>query len=496
MSVDLVLSPSHRLPADVRAAARDATERIEALASAVPGVAFTRVDPTELDDAQRAALPVRERTIVREEGGLRVARNVTAGLVVRVGDRTTSVDLEDARAFEACEFRLAHALWRLTEDRSALVAVASSTPRLSSAEAHLEYQQLQLFAPTGSDVFSGARDQLVRSGFDVVHVDPERPRWPREMDALVWLQPRREIDSVLARTVEHLRDGGGACIAGQHFELVAKQLEGSDLELVHWPRPTNCDLDARWFADVGASVARSIVLDDLVFASEADVRAESEARGKVTERQDSAPPFQVRVGSSTFAPGPPTEGLRDLPWYGGDPVVLDRERLEATGLSARVLLRASSRAWTFPWKGGFVPADVLEGPSEAAPAEPDAPLAVEVEGAFPAVDGAGHAVPGSAVGAERGRLVLLGSSSLFTNGNLFDERFGSRELLTAIAAHLALPEDVAVLAEPTERTASLGFVEERERLAARAYALAAPLVVALLLGLVRLVANARRRVRA
>lgn len=499
--IEFVLPAAHRLPADLRAATRAALAHVNELESAVPGLEFDRIDPDTLEPTERARLPLPERTVVREVDGVRTARRLRLGLIVTVGDRTEAIEFEDARAFEVLDFRLAHALWRATTGERSTVAVASTTPRLSSAEAHLEFQQLQLFAPTGSDVFSAARERLARDGFDVAHLDADAPRLPLDTDALVWLQPRRSIVAVLDVLANHVHGGGSAFVAGQAHELVARQLEGRDLELVHWPRPTNDDLDALWFADIGASVASDLVFDALVFDDRADVRTESDARGRSTAQQDSALPFQVRVSAASHAPGSMLDGLRDLPWYGGGALVLDEAQLTERGLRARVLVTTSTAAWTYNWQGGYLTPDVLEGRGDGVLRDGARALVAEITGTFPAVDEEGHALAGDAPTApatapvREGRLVLASSSALFANGRLFDERFGTRELLTSIVADLALPRDLATLARGSERHASIGLVEPDARLRWRGLALVAAPLLALLLGLARRLATVQQRRR-
>lgn len=486
VEVELVLPADHRLPADVRSAARPALARLRALAGAVDGLRASRVDSAALErDDPALALP--SRTLVTRENDVVRARRVRMGLVVRGGERVETIELEDARAFEQLDFRLGHALWRLANDTRARVAFAASTPRLSSAEAHTEFQQLQLFAPTGDDVFSAARERLVRDGFEIVHIDPIQPAGGlTDVDALVWLQPRRSTIGMLGVLADVLRAGGGALVAGQAHEIVARQLEGRDLETAYWPRPTNADLNELWFADLGAVVVPVIVLDELVVADRADVRSDSDARGRVMSTQDRALPFQVRVSSSTFAEDGPLAGLRDLPWFGGNLVEIDSARMDALDLRTRVLASSGPNAWLHAWTGGYLTEPVLAGDDDAVAHMGAVPLVTEITGRFPAALPSGRA--GDVDGADEGRLVLAGSSMLFANGHLGDERFGARGALTALTAALALPDEVAVLARRGERATGLGAVADARRTFWRSAGLAfAPLLALVVLLARRLV---------
>jgi hypothetical protein len=260
---------------------------------------------------------------------------------------------------------------------------------------------------------------------------------------------------------------------------------------VHWPRPTVADLDELWLAELGAPIANAILFDRVVFDDESDTTD----RGTDTRRSRrgaGAPSFQVRAG--------------DFAWHGGSYVALDAAALARNGLAARVLLAASPRAWSFAWDGGNLPADVLAGPTELAPARAEAPLVVEVTGAFPSIDenglvafpsndenGAVRASPSE----KEGRLVLAASSQFLANGNLHDARFGAPEFLVETVAGLALPSEIAALAAHGSRPPRLEDVDEDVRLAWRAFVTSAAPVAALVLWLLRCLwrASLRRRER-
>jgi len=486
LRIELVAPATHRMPAEIRAAVRDAASRLRSLGARVDGASFARVDANALaPDHPGLALPL--RTLTSSEGEVERARRVRTGLVVRAGDaEPIAIELEDARAFERLDFRLGHALWRATTGERARVGFAASTPRLSSAEAHMEFQRLQLFAPSGSDVFSAAREQLVRDGFEVLFVDQDAPATDAGFDALVWLQPRRDTSAMLGVLARHLADGGGALVAGQAHEVVARQLEGRDLETVYWPRPTNADLDQLWFEDIGARVPTELVFDELVFVDRAEVRSESDARGRVLSTQDRALAFQVRASSAAFAGDSPLAGARDLPWFGGNPIAFDRARLAERGLTARALATTGPEAWRYAWDGGYLDDAVLAGSGDAIERDGALPLVAEVTGRFPLADAAGRAT--DAVGAADGRLILAGSSALFANGRLGDARFGTRAALTSTVASLALPDDLAALARPRARANGLGAVDDDARVAWRTIGLAFAPLFALLLGLARFAA--------
>jgi hypothetical protein len=504
-----------------------------------------RIAPDELGPAERALLA--ERGVTPHEsavsdGDTTTVRRFYASLLLQRGTREEHVDLADDGALETLEYRLALALSVLGGAERPRIAFASDVPRLSAAEAYEEYQQQGLFAPKGTDVYALAREVLRAAGVEVVHVDPRAPAIPDGTDALVWLQPRRPIEPMIEAFVRYLVGGGKALLAVQHFNIESLQHRGSDFELVYWPQPQSPDVEFLYFPELSIELVREVVFDELSTPITTETKVRGRRAGKDFERQASALPFLVRASAANFDPrSSVTATLGDQAFLWTSYLRSDPARLAELGLSARTLITTSQRSWTYPWKSGWLPEDVLAGPPPgpggAGAYQPHLPLAVLFEGAFPApskplrmpfsvpaapapeseaegaetaggeeasappAEEASAATQGDAEGGETpqesapaelpwpapapGKLLFLACSELFKNHRILDPDFRGADLLWNATLSLALEPELAAVATRRARAPGFGYVAPERRLALRAAVLGAgPLaLLALALGL-------------
>ncbi len=470
------------------------------------------VRPEDLDDAARDALatagvePLRV-TSTRDE--VTEVRTAWSALRLVAGEREVVLAFPDPPSHEAAEFRVALALQNLHTGRAPHVAFASDTPRLSAAERHRYYQEQGLIPPQGKDEYSQARALLEQAGFRVSHVDPERGRLPDDLDALVWLQPRRPMERMIEATAGLLYRGGRVLLAAQHFVIQPQQFRGANFDFVYWPRPQNPDLETYYLPETGLELVREVLLDRESLA------VDLESQVNATERRDfrtmrTALPFLVRAAASRFdRESPVTAALGDQAFLAASFLDWDEERVAELGLEVDVLMTTSPDAWTYAWTGGFLPEDVLAGP----PAEDDGasrrgplPLAVDVTGTFPWPTRAFSRTPGQELGPygvteptdERapGRLVLLACSELFKDERLatLAPEFRGDHLLLDATASLALDEELASVLRRRPVARGFGRLPEESRMRWRATVVLGAPAAYLLLGLFR--AFARRRAAA
>jgi hypothetical protein len=504
LEIQWIVSEPAALPGDMRAASRRARTLCQALVRDANDVTLERIDPDALEPARAselAALGVERFRAVSEEGAQTSVTDFWSSVVLRAGERAERLDFPDGLAFEDFAFRLGFALWRLAGNEAPQIALATDTPRLSPAEAHQEYQQRRLFAPSGTDVYSLARAALERADFAVAHVDPAEARLPADTDAVCWLQPRRPVEPMLEALALYLHGGGAAFVAGQHFVLQPQQHKGREFETVWWPQPQFLDLEQLYLPDLGVELVREVLFDELRFAAPLLTYVNRDPQARDYERQDAALPFLVRASSARFADDPTVRGIGDQAFPFPARIALDPERLGGLGLIAEVLIETSDQAWSYPWDGGFLPPDAIAAASpELAPAVGAVPLYVRVRGAFPLpapdlVPRPDDQPPPIPPPPGDGELLLIGGTSLFQNDRLLDPEYRADRLLVNAAASLCLPEDLAQLAGRRGVREGLDFVPETERLAWRARVLASGPLALLLLGLALRAHDAWRRRR-
>lgn len=411
-------------------------------------------------------LALDERRALEERGvrPLRVARRSEAGasvqtlfaaLVLESGGTRTVLEFPNELAFEWLELRLANALWTLERGRAPRVAFAADLPQLTPAEAHVEYRQKGLFAPSGTDVYGLAKELLRLCGFDVVHVNPRTPEPldPNDRpELLIWMQPRRPIAPMLALVVDHLRAGGHAALLAQHFVMRSRQPQEAGLAVRHWPEPKYTDLESGWLADLGVRLERTVLFDRRAGALTVTSNVERADGSRAQERATSIQPYLIRAVAENWADDPRSARLGDALFASAARLVVDEPALAAAGLTARTLARTSAEAWTYAWSGGDLPPAVLAGPEPGAELPdgveraPESALWIEVQGSFPTLVPDPFAVPGPP-----GRLAVVGASSPFENDLLLAPEYDHASLLINLVSDLALgPELGAVAARRTE----------------------------------------------
>ncbi len=496
--VTVYFSRPEHLPPEWRPRARSVKATLRTLRAAGAELDLTWIHPEDLSQAEREQLSQSGTTPTRltsrgEE--VTTARTFYSTIRLTSQNRTEFVRLNDSASFEQIEFRLAFAMWRLQTGRHPHVAFIADLPRLSPAEALEDFQMKGLFAPAGADVYSLARAALEQVGFRVTHIHHRNPEIPADADLIVWMQPRRNIRPLLDQVVLFLHRGGPVLIAAQHFNVQARQYQGTGFKNVYWPQPQTSDLDQYYFPKLGIELVREVLFDDLKapLALQTQVNRSREQRDYLD--QVSALPFMIRAASANFAGQHSiTRGLGDqiLPFPSF--LRLDSELLAARSLRATPLITTSERTWAYPWKGGWLPEETLRDPG-SAPSPTNhwlgrLPLAVLVEGRFPLpqkpfseqTDDPGLGL--SPTEGKAGKLFLLGCSHLFRNERFANSQFRADHLLLNTVSWLALNEDLATIATHRAMTRGLNYVAPEQRLCWRVVVLVAGPLAMLVFGLI------------
>jgi hypothetical protein len=502
VEIALCFSSPERLPPEFKPFVRETGRACLDLARSFAGVEVTTLEPDDLDAAARAEL-ARAGIAPLSVGttGAEAARlfRPFAHLRLRSQGREEVLAFPSTRAFGQLRFRLAHALARLARGAPTRLALFAEPPRLSPAEATLEYQRKGLFAPREGDVFSELAALLGEFDFAVQRLDPRQDAIPRDLDALLWMQPRRDVLPMLEQLAGHLHAGGDALVAGQHFRILSRQLAGAGFEPRFWPEPQFLDLELHYLPVLGIELPREVLFDAEHGSLALDTRVDAVAGQPTYTRLETSQPFLVQ-GTAGAGRGAPPPGEYLLPY--ASRIVLDEARLAARGLRATTWLRGSERAWSFAWQGGDLAPEVLRGESAgdgSALPRLDAPplLAALIEGGFPAATLVTTRTPSDPAGRrellidedgeieERGRLLLFGNAELFKNEALTLADHDHEFLALRAAATLALAPEVAALLRRERGAPPLEAQSEAARLAWRLVVLGAFPLLLLLFGLWR-----------
>ncbi len=448
VQVELVFS------ADGARTSRRVRETVGAFAAAAPALEIAHVRASLLRAEELSALA---RDGVLSQGSID-ARGTPrfASVLFRARGRTEALSFPDAESAEHVEFRLAAAIERLRGARKARVAVAASSPRLSPAEA-LEYQKQGLFAPGGSDVFGEARARLAENDFAVLELDPEKPDVRPDTDALLCFQPRRDAEPLISAVAAQLARGGGALLAAQHFDVRSRRTFASGMALALWPQAQFADVERGYFPGIGIELVRDLVLDELHGTDEVATQVEASPRRFEIVRERAASPLFVRATAAGFdASAPMLRGVSELLLPCPSRLRWDAGALQGHGIAARAIVSTSSRAAAREWKGGDLPEDLSPSGAGAQPLAA-APLAAVFEGTFPP--------PGNGAGSASaaGRLVFVGCSAMFRDGELSAPGRDNAQFLLNATGGLALPADLAAILARRSVAPALGLVEPLAR---------------------------------
>lgn len=528
VEVEMLFSDDSRLPPELRSPVRALAEELARFRRAGANLAVERVRPEDLDAEARAALEaagVRATRASSELEEVTTVRSFYAALRITGNGRTEVLPFDRLLDFENAEFRIAYALDRLRTGKRARVAFASDIPRMSAGEAYSLFQQRGLIPPQGKDVYSVSREWLERCEFEVIHVNPRSPQLPSELDALVWMQPRRSVVEMLDVFVGYLYRGGKALVCAQHFSMQARQYRGRDLDFVYWPQPQSPDVEEYYYPDLGIEMKREVLFDHNDFPIALETQLHRSGRREF-EVQELAKPFCIRASASRFdRESVMMRGLSDQPFLYGAYFAIDESKLKQFGLSARTLIATSPEAWSFDWKGGWIPHGMMKGPGaslEERKSEKDdidqvpekylgsVPLALDVRGQFPwpklkfeqpsrTMNADGTTLEESVIPpypvaeptaeAKPGRLVMIGQSEMWKDSWLLQlrARFRPEQLLLNAVADLALGSEFAAVM--AHRPGNEGFerVSERRVVEWRAFVVFGAAVILVLFALLRMV---------
>jgi len=453
LSIELCFSPAAELPAEWRPPIRLLADLANEFASRSSRI---RVQDLGAEESITTAIAPVQVTSLHDE--VTTVRHISAAVRITGGEADQILRFDSLASFEDAEFRILTAIQRAAGVAQVHVAVACDIPRLSPAEALLEYQRKGLFAPTGADIYAAARGSLERLDFRVSYVDPGRPEIPGDADYLVWLQPRRDARAMTTALSHYLSHGGQAFVAVQHYDVVQKELEAEGQASPWWPQPQFPDVDELYFKPLGIDLAREVLFDQL---SSADGVA-----------------FDLRAVASGYGSDEVLRGLGDLALPSANRIAFDDALLAANGLTATNLI-STSRAWSVDWRGGALSQADLSGADASRRLDAPGALLARIEGRFKVLNPETGQLEVDAHSQASGSLLLLGCSKALQDEHLDADARNDHLLQNAVTYSALGEQHLRILARrPVAR--GFEFVDTDTRLIWRAVALGlGPLLVAL-----------------
>ncbi|MFT7668484.1 MAG: hypothetical protein ACI8X5_001177 [Planctomycetota bacterium] len=478
--IELVFSEAGSLPPEFKPLAREVRRVCDGLAREFDTVSVSSIHPEGMDESQLADLAQGEVTpfsVSTTSAEVTRLFRIYAHLRLSRGENEVVIGFPTERSFGVLRFRLAHALTRLQGGSPTRVAIFAEPPRLSPAEAALEYQRKKLFAPREGDVFSEIADLLSENDFEVVRLNPAIDAIPENIDAVLWLQPRRDIRPMMARLSVWLHEGGKALVAGQHFRILSRQLENAGLQQRFWPEPQFVDLDRYYFNEIGIKIERELVFDESYASLPLTTRVDGTDGSTKYIQLETTQPFLVRAA----ALGRDTHTIGELLLPFASKLRFDEELIATTGLRHSPWVLGVGPHWSYRWTGGDLAPELLRG--EPAPDDEtnalllfDSPASYAelVSGTFPKLEfqEAGEdkrpgelalvVLPDKA--QAEGHLLVVGNSKLFENELLGLEGYDHELFALRAASRLSLDAQIASFLDKAPSAPALAPQSKQTRL--------------------------------
>jgi hypothetical protein len=455
LKADLVIPPRATLPTPLKPIERAVTTQLSAL-----GIPTTVRRPATLSAEDKVRLnnfglkPFEIQSVLDDQ---EISQWVLSGLLIHKPGGATVVPRLDQRTVDHLEFQLLAAEHRLNTGQTPHIALISEPPRLSPAEA-FEYHQQQLSPPKGADVFSEIKNLLRTYGYRVSYINPREPIFPEDADLIIWMQPRRDATQITQLFSQYLAKGGKGLVALQHFNIQQRQYRGSGFQTVYWPQPQYQDLNP-YLQKLGLGQVREVLMDQTKSRLSLETQINRTAVREY-EAQEVTLPFLIRaVGPNFSAQSAITRQLGDQLFIWGNRFKLEQDSLRAFGLTTQNLVSTSSAAWSYNWRGGWMPEHIFLPVDSLKVGQQ--PLVVLAEGFFPQMiytqDDSGQVTHSLQYPANKTKsaLLLLGSSEMFKNDYLYAVGFQHEQLLLNAVAYLTFGNDYTEI--QARRKISRGF---------------------------------------
>lgn len=468
VQVKLYITPSKKMPTQLRTLERDVTEQMRNFESVAAGMLeFTVYNPQD-DEEMQAALaskgirPFQVQSVEKDEMGIKL---IWSAMTIAYKDHPEEILPQILpQNLAGLEQDIIGPVYRLTREHTPKVAVFGPKKEFDQQMAMM-YLQQGMQPPAPQEQFARISELLEQGHYEAIAIDlTEDSPIPQDADCLIVMAMSTLNERQVYEINRVMRGGMPVILALQAHEYgysPAPQggwtINGQGLETGLEPM----------LAQFGLTVSENHFMDASM--ETIDMPREVNIGGlRMQVREPVKVAIQVRVTETQMGQDSMlTNRISAIFYLWGTPIEKDETVLASNGLTVTDLMTSSDRTWDEVW---------TEGPLLSSMLDPDGktnlgalPLAVMVEGTFPDTF-AGAVVPawptsatpedaasepqpaGPSLPAELppapGRMFLIGSAKMFDDNilaaqqnallllNAVDYLAGSHELLSIRSKHL------------------------------------------------------------
>lgn len=382
VQVKYYITAHEELPPELQTLERDVVDKLSEFAVISGGrLSFSVVDPSKDDElaekiAAKNIRPFQVQTIDRDAMGIKL---VYSALEISYLDREPEILPQVLpQSLSTLEYDICTAVTRLTRDIDPVVAIYAERPQLDPQMVQL-YMQMGQAPPEQPEVYTLIEQLLQSQAYEARRVDitAESPI-PEEATTLILLAPQNLEERQLYEINRFVHRGGKLILATQNYEFNYAPSRQGGFNYTPTPKESNLDkLLGSWGVKVSDAILMDANPEVLAIPSERNVGG---LRLQVQEPVQV--PVQIKITSDQLNEDTSiANGLGSMLYLWGSRLELDREKIDAAGLTAEVLFTTSPEAWETDYvPGPLAPRAMLQDPDRMVGR---APLAVLLRGQLP-----------------------------------------------------------------------------------------------------------------
>ncbi len=437
ISVVYYCSSKEKMPTAMKELSRDVGDILDELAKLSPKFTYRIVDPDELTEKEReqlrkkGILPFNTQTI--EKDALNIKRVYSAIQLSYLDKKDEIIPQVLPDSLGSLEYDIVSKIFRLTLDKKPKVVLIAPKIQIPLQTA-LMYQRLGQPVPPAIDHFRTLEELLRSQGYQVVRQELKKDSpLPEDADCLLVIGPQEFNKRQKYEIRRYLSSGKPLLLAFQQYQY--RYTNSGDGMVATVERLTNNLNDL--IKDTGVSVSDKMLFDKRSAVLSVET---STQMGLFTAlvRTPVKFPMQIEVLPDSMNQDVSiTSNLTGLLYLWGSSLKVDDDTILNNSLDLTTLFSTSPKSWVRPYHPGYLTKEDLTPDSSAFKKRP---LAILLTGVFQNPFGKGEIPkwpgeeanstetkkaskddsqrPGESTKSVKSKLILIGSSEMFTDRTL------------------------------------------------------------------------------
>ncbi len=382
VQVKLYITPSDKMPTELRTLERDIAEQMRNFEQVADGMLEFAVFNPQNDEEMQTALggkgirPFQVQSIEKDEMGIKL---IWSAMTIAYKDKPEEILPQVLpQSLPGLEQDIIGPVYRLTRERTPKVAVFGPKKAVDQQTAMM-YLQQGMQPPAPQEQFGRITELLGQGHYEAIAVDLTRESpVPDDADCLIVMGMSTLNERQVYEINRAVRGGMPVIMAVQAHEYGYSPAQGGGWTISGMPLESGLE---PMLAAFGLTLDEDHFMDSAM--ETIDLPREVNLGGlRMQTREPVKVPLQIRVTEAQMAQDSPlTNRIGSVFYLWGTPIGRDETVLAANGLTVTDLMTSSENCWREVWSEGPMLGSMLDprGKKMLGPQ----PLAVMVEGVFP-----------------------------------------------------------------------------------------------------------------